>query len=106
MTTTLDRTGYRFVGRRTRRADAPERLTGQIRFTNDLLLPGALHARLVRSPYASARVVSVDKSAAENLPGVFKVLTARDLDVPDINESVEARRVILALDRALYAGQP
>jgi CO/xanthine dehydrogenase Mo-binding subunit len=106
MTTTLDRTRFRFVGRRTRRADAPERLTGQIRFTNDLVLPGALYCRFVRSPHAVARIVSVEASEARALPGVVAVLTARDLPVPDIAAAVENRSILLALDRVLHAGQP
>src|SRR5579864_331945 len=101
-----DGTSFRFVGRRTKRADAPERLTGRLRFTNDLLLPGALHVRFVRSPHAAARVLSVDPSAALEIPGVHAVLTARDLPVPDIKSAVEARRILLALDDVLYAGQP
>jgi len=106
MTTTLDRARFRFVGRPTRRADAPERLTGQIRFTNDLALPGALHCRFVLSPHAVARIVSIDASEARALPGVVAVLTARDLPVPDIAAAVESRRILLALDRVLHAGQP
>jgi CO/xanthine dehydrogenase Mo-binding subunit len=106
MTTTVDRTRFRFVGRRTRRADAPERLTGQIRFTNDLVLPGALHCRFVLSPHAVARIVSVDATEARALPGVVAVLTARDLPVPDIAAAVESRSILLALDRVLHAGQP
>ncbi len=97
---------FRFVGKRTLRGDGPERLTGQIRFTADLNLPGALYARLVRSPYASARIVSVDAGAARAVPGVSHVLTARDLPVPDIAAAVDKRRILLALDRVLYAGQP
>ena len=97
---------FRFVGRRTRRADAPERLTGRLRFTNDLLMPGALHVRFVRSPHASARIVSIDTSAALAIPGVVAVLTARDLPVADIHAAVEARRIMLALDDVLYAGHP
>ena len=98
--------GFRFVGRRTKRVDAPERLTGRLRFTNDLLLPGALQVRFVRSPYAAARIVSIDASAALAMPGVAAVLSARDLPVPDIHTAVEARRIMLALDKALYAGEP
>ena len=50
--TVLDdqRTAYRHVGRRVKRADAPERLTGRTRFANDLLPAGALYVRFVRSP--------------------------------------------------------
>ncbi|MBV8929472.1 MAG: xanthine dehydrogenase family protein molybdopterin-binding subunit, partial [Mycobacteriaceae bacterium] len=99
-------TAFRFVGRRTRRADAPERLTGRLRFTNDLLMPGAVHVRFVRSPYAAARIASIDTSAALATPGVVAVLTARDLPVPDIQAAVDARRIMLALDNVLYAGHP
>jgi CO/xanthine dehydrogenase Mo-binding subunit len=98
--------GFRFVGRRTRRADAPERLTGRLRFTNDLLMPGALHVRFVRSPHAAARVISIDTAEARAIPGVMAVLTARDLPVPDIRAAVDARRILLALDNVLYAGHP
>src|SRR5690349_4117420 len=55
--------GFLHVGQRRRRADSPERLTGRTRFTNDLLPSGALFTRFVRSPYASAKLVSVDGSA-------------------------------------------
>ncbi len=79
---------------------------GQTRFAGDLLLPQALHARMVRSPYASARVVAVHKDAALALPGVAAVLTARDLPVADVEDAVERRRLLLALDRVLHAGQP
>lgn len=98
--------GFRHVGRRTRRSDAPERLTGQTRFTADLPLPGALHARFVRSPYAAARVVSVDPSEALAQPGVVAVLTARDLPFPDLEGVVADRKIPLALDQVLHAGQP
>ena len=96
----------RLVGKRTKRADSPERLTGQLRYTGDLVLPGLLHARLVRSPHASARIISVDKTEALSTPGVAAVLTAQDLPVRNIREAVENRSIVMALDRALYAGQP
>jgi CO/xanthine dehydrogenase Mo-binding subunit len=97
---------YRFVGHRTKREDAPQRLTGQTRFVNDLALPNALHARFVPSPYAAARIVSIDASEALKLPGVAAVLTARDLPVADIKRAVDGRAILLALDSVLHAGQP
>src|SRR5438309_3415909 len=96
----------RLVGKRLRRADSPERLTGQVRYTGDLVLPGLLHGRLVRSPHASARIVSVDKSQAEATPGVVAVLTAEDLPVSDIRGAVESRSIMMALERTTYVGQP
>src|ERR1700716_3012768 len=91
---------YRFIGHRTKRDDAPERLTGQTRFVNDLPLPGALHARFVPSQYASARIKSIDKTEALAIPGVVAVMTARDLPV------VNGRVILLALERVIHAGQP
>src|ERR1700738_2734988 len=97
---------YRFIGHRTKRDDAPERLTGLTRFVNDLSLPGALQARFVPSQYASARIVSIDKTAALAIPGVVAVMTARDLPVVNIEAAVEGRVILLALDRVIHAGQP
>ena len=71
-----EKTQFRLVGKRMRRADSPERLTGNLRYTGDLVLPGLLHGRLVRSPYASARIVSIDKTEALAMPGVVAVLAA------------------------------
>src|SRR5438270_6817496 len=96
----------RLVGKRMRRADSPERLTGQVRYTGDLVLPGLLHGRLVRSPHASARIVSIDKSEALKTPGVVAVLAAQDLPVADIRAAVESRSIVMAFERTTYVGQP
>ena len=101
-----EQTPLRLVGKRFRRADSPERLTGQVRYTGDLVLPGLLYGRLVRSPYASARIVSVDKSAAEAMPGVVAVLRAEDLPVVNLRAAVENRSIMMAFERATYVGQP
>src|SRR5262249_35188199 len=96
----------RFVGRRAKRSDAPARLTGSTRFTADLAMPGLLHARLVLSPLAAARITSIDIDAARGVPGVVGVYTARDLPLPDVAKSTSDRSVLLALDRVLYVGHP
>jgi CO/xanthine dehydrogenase Mo-binding subunit len=96
----------RLVGKRMRRADSPERLTGAVRYTGDLVLPGLLYGRLVRSPYASARIVSIDKKEALATPGVIAVLAAQDLPVKNLREAVENRSIMLAYERTLYVGQP
>jgi CO/xanthine dehydrogenase Mo-binding subunit len=98
--------GLRFVGRRTKRSDAPQRLTGKTRFTADLPVSGLLHARLVHSPYAAARITSFNTEAARAMPGVVGVYTARDLPLRDVARSTADRSVLLALDRVLYAGHP
>jgi carbon-monoxide dehydrogenase large subunit len=67
------------IGQPIRRLEDDALLTGVARFIDDLDLPGALHAALVRSPHAHARVVSIDVAGARNAPGVLAVFTAADL---------------------------
>ena len=69
----------RFFGKPIKRVEDPALLTGAGQFTDDVRLPGTLHAAFVRSPYAHARVLSVDHSAAQAMPGVHLVLSAADL---------------------------
>ena len=95
-------TELRTVGQRVRRLDAPQRLTGQERFTGDLRVPGMLIARPVTSPYAHARIRSVDASAALEIPGVVQVLTAHDL-VGGIGK--DGAKSPIAADEAVFAGQ-
>ena len=61
-----------------RKEDEPL-LTGAARFVDDVSRPGTLHAHIVRSPFAHARILSIDPSAAREHTGVHDVLTAADL---------------------------
>ncbi|MDD2737180.1 MAG: xanthine dehydrogenase family protein molybdopterin-binding subunit [Desulfuromonadaceae bacterium] len=72
---------YRFIGRSTRRKDATEVVTGATRYVNDLKFAELLHGKVLRSPHPHANLKSIDKSRAEQLPGVKAVLTWED--VPD-----------------------
>lgn len=65
----------RVVGAPIDRVDGLERARGQVIYTQDLRLPGTWHARILRSPHAHARIVSIDASAALALPGVHGILT-------------------------------
>jgi len=67
------------LGTRLVRREDPALLTGEARFVDDLVVPGALHVALVRSPYPHARIRSVGTAAARALPGVVAVLSGRDL---------------------------
>ena len=93
------------VGQRVKRLDAPQKLTGQERFTADLQLPGLLHARFVGSAYAHARIRGVDKAPALEIPGVVAVLTAADLPFAK-DEHGKPSETPLASDEALYTGHP
>jgi carbon-monoxide dehydrogenase large subunit len=67
------------MGTRVLRKEDPALLTGESRFTDDLVVPGALHVRIVRSPVAHARIRSIDTTAALAQPGVVAVFTGPDL---------------------------
>jgi len=67
------------VGQRARKVDSMAVATGQAVYTDDIQLPGMLHAKLLRSPHAHARIRRIDTSRAEALPGVHAVMTGREL---------------------------
>ena len=66
-------------GQTVRRIEDPALVAGQGRFTDDLSRPGQAHLVFLRSPYAHARIVSVDAGAAREMPGVLAVITGADL---------------------------
>src|SRR4029079_591804 len=66
------------IGKRLPRVDAKERVTGQAIYPADLALPGMVHAKLLRSPHAHARIARIDTSRAAALKGVLAVVTAAD----------------------------
>jgi len=59
-----------YVGKGISREDGVDKVSGAARYTHDLALPGMLHTAIIRSPHASARIVSIKTDAAEALPGV------------------------------------
>ena len=66
------------VGKPLPRVDGKSKLTGQAKFTTDVVLPGMLHGKLLRSPLPHAKILSIDTSKAEKLPGVAAVITGKD----------------------------
>ena len=73
---------FSVVGKRIPRIDAYERVTGQAQYTGDIQLPGMLYARVLRSPHPHAKIVSIDTSKAEKLPGVKAVIHHGNAQVP------------------------
>ncbi|HEY6315250.1 MAG TPA: xanthine dehydrogenase family protein molybdopterin-binding subunit, partial [Streptosporangiaceae bacterium] len=107
----------RYTGASIKRSEDPRILTGAGRYVDDIKLPGMLHAAFVRSPMAHARVLSVDVSAARELPGVVAVLTGADLDAitvpaPDPllaligGDGPTAEFTLLATDKVRRVGDP
>jgi CO/xanthine dehydrogenase Mo-binding subunit len=102
MKTTRDVKG---VGVSIPRPDGPEKVTGRVQYVADIQPKGLLHAKLLRSPHAHAKIVSIDTSAAKALPGVRAVLTAKD--IPHLKKKAPTRaHAVLAIDRAVFMGQP
>jgi CO/xanthine dehydrogenase Mo-binding subunit len=69
---------YKYVGKPTPRKEDPKLLTGRAGYIGDVVVPGMLHAAVLRSPHAHARIRSIDASAARALPGVVCVLTGAE----------------------------
>jgi 4-hydroxybenzoyl-CoA reductase alpha subunit len=67
------------IGGKHRRIDGVAKVTGRARYADDLSLPRQLHARIVRSPHAHARIVAIDAAEALAMPGVVAVITGRDM---------------------------
>ncbi len=98
---------HTYLGHSTRRIDGPEKLTGQTRYTADLPIEGLLYARPILSPYAHARIRSINTSAALAHPGVVAVLTAADLPLAQSEAAASSRhRMPLAREYVLFRGQP
>ena len=86
------------------RVEGPAKVTGEARFTADILLPGMIWGKVLRSPLPHAKIVSIDTREAEQMPGILAVLTAKDL--PDL---LTGRLVydmpVLAIDRVRFIGE-
>lgn len=70
---------FKYIGRHRRAVEHKRFVLGRGRYAADIQIPGTLHVAIVASPYASARIVSIDSSAAMALPGVHYVLTGEEL---------------------------
>jgi len=91
------------VGKGVPRVDARVKATGEAKYAVDIVLPGMLHGKFLRSPYAHARILNIDTSKAEKLPGVKKVITAKDLPEGNTGPFVFDKPP-LSRDEARYVG--
>ncbi len=104
---------YKVIGTRPIRHDGVDKVTGRAIYGADFQITGLLHGRVLRSPHAHARIVSIDTSRAEAHPGVKGVVTAQDLPtaedkMADLGEGAVNLKYlcdnIFASDKALYKG--
>lgn len=112
---TAEATPTRLVGQAIKRREDPRLITGQGTFLDDIKLPGMTHACVLRSPYAHAKIKSIDTSKAKAHPGVVAVFTGEDmLDLNPLPCAWQAGRVknnvntprVLAVGEVHFAGDP
>jgi CO/xanthine dehydrogenase Mo-binding subunit len=95
---------YQIIGQPIPRTDNLGKVTGETRYTSDVLLPGTLWAKTLRSPYSHARILRIDTSRAEKAPGVRAVITGKD--VAGILYGRRYRDIsVLAQERARFLGE-
>jgi len=98
-------TKFRTVGKSLPRVDAEEKVTGRAEYTADIHMANMLYGKILTSPLAHGRIISIDTSKAEALPGVKMVLTGKD--VPDITYGVNPPRYdenVLAKEKVRHVG--
>jgi xanthine dehydrogenase molybdenum-binding subunit len=104
---------FKVIGTRPVRHDGIDKVTGRALYGADYTLPGMLHGRVLRSPHAHARILSIDTSRAQAMPGVHAVITGDDLpSVPDRTEALgegttnanDLSHNLLAKGKVLYDG--
>ena len=111
----LSEVEYNVVGKRPVRPDGVDKVTGRAQYGADVQLNGLLHAKVLRSPYAHARIKSINTAKAAAHPGVQAVVTAQDLPFASLTKEElggdytrlkYASDHMLASDKALFKGHP
>ena len=88
------------------RVDSWEKVTGRATYAGDVYLPGMLMCKILASPRSHARIVRIDTSRAEALPGVRAVITGEDFPNLRFGSGALKDRFIMARDRVYYIGEP
>jgi len=97
------------IGRSVPRLEAREKVTGRAEYTHLMRLPGMLHGKIFRSTVAHGRIRSIDTSAAKQIPGVYRVITAEDVlkVIPNPYYGPAFHdQPILAIDKVRFVGEP
>src|SRR5690242_4015407 len=96
----------RIIGVPRRRVDGRAKVTGQTRFADDIFLPRMAHCKLLRSPHPHARIRKIDTSRADVHPGVYLVLTGKDLPIQYGILPVSQDEQGLCVDHVRHVGDP
>ncbi|HSR41602.1 MAG TPA: molybdopterin cofactor-binding domain-containing protein, partial [Longimicrobiales bacterium] len=97
------------MGHRMKRKEDPRFIRGSGRYVDDIKLPGMLYMDIVRSPYAHAKIKSIDASEALAMPGVLAVITGKDLqeagDLHWMPTLMSDTQMVLPIDKVVYFAQ-
>ena len=92
------------VGTSMPRLETREKIIGSAQYTDDMKLPGMLHGAILSSPYAHARIVSIDTSAAAAHPGIMAMITGDDFAAPGLGPFIKDETA-LARGKVRYVGE-
>src|SRR5688500_10659336 len=95
---------FQVIGNRMRKVNSVGKVTGAAVYTDDLVFPGMLHGKILRSPHPHARIISIDTSKAEALDGVHAVVTGKDMPVTYGIIPWTRDEYPLCVDRVRYVG--
>jgi CO/xanthine dehydrogenase Mo-binding subunit len=96
---------FNVIGKGVVRVDGLAKVTGKCKYLDDITLPGMLYSKILRSPHAHAKILRIDASQAEKIPGVRAIITAKD--IPNIKFSFNqnlADKLALCKDKVRYVG--
>jgi nicotinate dehydrogenase large molybdopterin subunit len=94
-----------FIGASVRRLDAPAKVSGRLRYAGDMVMSHMLHMLVLRSPHPHARIVSIDTSQAEAMPGVEGVITSADVPGEDGFGVYVNDQPVMARGKVRYVGE-
>ena len=95
---------FKYIGTRPNRPDGLDKVTGRAKYGADFNAPNMLHAAVLRSPHAHARITKIDTSKAEALSGVKAIVTRADFPTGLKGENFYLQENTIAGDRVLYDG--
>ncbi len=96
------------MGHRMKRKEDPRFIQGKGRYLDDIKLPGMLYMDIVRSPYAHAKILNIDASAALAIPGVLAVITGKDLAAHNLHwmpTLMSDTQMVLPTEKVVYYAQ-
>ncbi|MCA1630620.1 MAG: molybdopterin-dependent oxidoreductase [Acidobacteria bacterium] len=106
MSQNSDHKNFKVVGKPFRKVDARAKCTGQTLFADDITLPRMLYCKILRSPEPHALIKSIDVSKALAVPGVYAVITGKDLPIPYGILPVSQDEHALCVDKVRFIGDP